>query len=147
MLGNKAGVSEEDMVRVFSHVFDTISAITLHPPQCIAFLQDNHVRGLVMAQVKLLQEGNEAGAASMPYYAAILANVCQVELHVGKNALYRQLLKAHVFEQGFEIMSMTSEVCLTCLSGLRGALVSDLIVILMCALPCQIWLRRCKLTS
>ena len=111
MLGLKAGVPKQDMVRVFSTIFDTISAIMLYPPQCIAFLQDDHVRRLVTAQVKMLQEGDSAGTASLPYYAAILASICQVELQLGKNALYRQLLKTHVFEQSFETMSMTSEVC------------------------------------
>ena len=63
----------------------------------------------ILAQLELCN-GEEAKVALMPYFAALLANICQVELQLGKNALYRQLLKAHVYEQGFQALIMISEV-------------------------------------
>ena len=55
-------------------------------------------------------DGNEARTFMMPHYAALLANICQVELQLGKNALYRQLLKLHVLQQDSQLLIETPGV-------------------------------------
>lgn len=92
-------------------VLDTLYIAVSLPSQCMVFLRNSNAVKCILAEPYQQMSVGITDKMTMPHYAAIMAQICQVGLQLGLDSFYKALLRKEVFDHSVEVVLGVLEVC------------------------------------
>ena len=77
----------------------------------MAFLRNPKAVQCILAEPYQQMSVGMVDKMTMPHYAAIMAQICQVGLQFGLDSFYKALLRKEVFDHSIEVVLGVLEVC------------------------------------